>query len=136
MAVENVFPTPPAGQPESDGVFRLKGTLSPPPRRLLPRERAQSTPPEITRSNQFGILTKSTDGRFLEVGSLESSRQKSHLSRKKSQYFEGAFAYREPNNTARERIVKDSVILAEIKLNYCASPPEILDCLCEPTNDV
>ncbi|KIW11725.1 hypothetical protein PV08_11027 [Exophiala spinifera] len=118
MTVENVFPTPPTGQPDAGTLFRLKRTLSPPPKRLLPRERAQSTPPETTRSNQFGILTKGTDGQWPDMASLESSWQRLHLSKKKSQYFEGAFAYREPNNTAKERILKDSVVLAEIRLNY------------------
>ncbi|KAK5544562.1 hypothetical protein LTR23_004326 [Exophiala sp. CCFEE 6169] len=119
MTIENVFPTPPTVENASDTIFRLRGTLSPPPKRILAQERAQSTPPEITHCNQFGILTKSAEGQLSDVASLESSWQRLHLSKKRSQYYEGAFAHREPNNTAKERVVKDSVVLAEIKLNCC-----------------
>ncbi|KAK5029208.1 hypothetical protein LTR13_008745 [Exophiala sideris] len=106
-------------QNANDTLFRLRGTLSSPPKRLMALERAQSTPPETTHSNQFGILTRSTAGQLSDVASLESSWQRLNLSRRRSQYYNDAFAYREPNNTAKERVAKDAVIQAEIKLNCC-----------------
>ncbi|EXJ87465.1 hypothetical protein A1O3_04425 [Capronia epimyces CBS 606.96] len=119
-AVENAFPTPSTGD-SSDAFYRIKGStgMSPAPKRMINQNRAQSTPPEITHSTQFGILTKSTDGHLSDVASLERSWQRLHLSKKKSQYYSDAFASREPTNTAKDRVAKDSVVLAEIKLNCC-----------------
>jgi hypothetical protein len=117
--LENAFPTPPTGDHASDTLFRLRRTASPVPKRMMAQQRAQSTPPEITHANQFGILTRSANAQLSDVASLEHSWQKLHLSKKKSQYYSEAFAYREPNNTAKDRIAKDSVVLAEIKLNCC-----------------
>ncbi|KAI1609391.1 Tautomerase/MIF superfamily [Exophiala viscosa] len=119
VTIENAFPTPPTVENASDTLFRLRGTISPPPKRFMALERAQSTPPEITHANQFGILTRSAGGQLSDVASLESSWQRLNLSRKRSQYYSDAFAYREPNNTAKERVAKDAVIQAEIKLNCC-----------------
>ncbi|KAG9239229.1 Tautomerase/MIF superfamily [Amylocarpus encephaloides] len=39
------------------------------------------------------------------------------LARKKSQYYHDVFAYREPVSSARERISRESMIIAEIKTN-------------------
>lgn len=118
-AIENAFPTPPTGECGTDNSFRLKGRMSPAPKRLLNQQRAQSTPPEINHSNQFGILTKSSQGQLSDIASLENSWQRLRLSKKRSQYYDEAFASRELTNTAKDRIVKDSVIQAEIKLNCC-----------------
>lgn len=117
-AIENAFPTPPPGA-DGGAPFRIKGRVSPAPKWVFNQERAQSTPPETTHSNQFGILTRSGDGHLSDVASLERSWQRLHLSKKKSQYYSDAFAHREPTNTAKDRVAKDSVILAEIKLNCC-----------------
>ncbi|KAJ9605968.1 hypothetical protein H2200_009817 [Cladophialophora chaetospira] len=117
-AIENAFPTPPTRTTVPETAFHLKGRMSPGPRRLLPLQRAQSTPPELTQSNQFGILTKGSRG-LSDVNSLEHSWSRLGLSKKRSQYYDNAFAYREANNTAKERVAKDSVILAEVKLNCC-----------------
>ncbi|EXJ83672.1 hypothetical protein A1O1_07296 [Capronia coronata CBS 617.96] len=116
--IENAFPTPPTGD-YTEALFRIKGRMSPPPRRMISQERAQSTPPELTHSNQFGILTKTAEGHLSDVASLERSWQKLRLSKKKSQYYSEAFAYREPSNAAKDRVAKDWVILVEIKMNCC-----------------
>lgn len=116
-AIENAFPTPPTGESAEDASFRIKGRISPAPSKFLTQQRAQSTPPEITHSHQFGILTKGSSGQLSDVASLETSWRRLRLSKKKSQYYEDAFASREPNNSAKDRVAKDSVILAEIKLN-------------------
>ncbi len=121
-AIENAFPTPPTGTTAPEIAFHLKGRMSPGPHRFLPLQRAQSTPPELTQSNQFGILTKGSR-RLTDVTSLEHLWSMLGLSKKRSQYYDNAFAYREANNTAKERIAKDSVILAELKLNCCVRSP-------------
>lgn len=119
--VENAFPTPPNGEISRYATYRLKGRISPAPKRLLNVQRAQSTPPEITRAYQLGTLTRTTDGQLSDVTSLENSWQRLHISKKRSQYYSDAFAYREPNNTARERVTKDFVIVAEVRMNCCVS---------------
>lgn len=117
-AIENAFPTPPTAETMPEHAFRLKSRTSPAPPRFQSIQRAQSTPPELTHSNQFGILTKGAQG-LSEVAKLENSWSRLRLSKKRSQYYDDAFAYREPNNSARERVAKDSVILVEVKLNCC-----------------
>jgi Macrophage migration inhibitory factor (MIF) len=114
--VENAFPTPPRGV-TPDPNFRINGRLSPGPRKFMSvQERAQSTPPELTNDRRFRSLTKGTGSE-----SLEQSWSRRALSKKKSQYYEEAFACREPYHTAKDRVVKDSVILADVKLNCCVS---------------
>lgn len=119
MVVENAFSTPPHGEAAKDARFRRYGTLSPAEERLKYVQRAQSTPPEITHAYQYGTLIKSTDAQLSDVARLEHTWQRMHLSKKKSQYYTDAFAHRESNNSAKERVAKDSTILAELKMNYC-----------------
>jgi hypothetical protein len=119
--VENAFPTPPTGGIATENDFLFKSRISPAPRKfLIPR--AHSTPPELTHSDNYGILSKAPRG-LSDVTGLESSWSRLKLSKKRSQYYEDAFAHREANNSAKERVAKDSVILAEIKLNCCVSAP-------------
>ena len=47
----------------------------------------------------------------------ESSREGEAASRRNTQYYTEVFAYREPNMTARQKILKYSVITAEVKTN-------------------
>ena len=84
-------------------------------------QRAQSTPPELTNDSRFRSLTRGTGGDLPDTSGFEQSWSRRELSKKKSQYYSEAFAYREPSNTAKERVVKDSVILAEVKMNCCVS---------------
>ncbi|KIW30961.1 uncharacterized protein PV07_02648 [Cladophialophora immunda] len=118
-AIENAFPTPPTGENVPENAFHLKGRMSPAPHKFPLMQRAQSTPPDLTRPSQFAIGAKSSQGQPSDVASLEQSWSRLRLSKKRSQYYDDAFAYRESNNTAKERVAKDWVILAEIKLNCC-----------------
>lgn len=50
------------------------------------------------------------------------SPQQKELAKRKSQYFDGAFAYiREPASSARERISRESMIIADIRTNVIVS---------------
>ncbi|OQV11076.1 hypothetical protein CLAIMM_14976 [Cladophialophora immunda] len=118
-AIENAFPTPPTGENVPENAFHLKGRMSPAPHKFPLMQRAQSTPPDLTRPSQFAIGAKSSQGQPSDVASLEQSWSRLRLSKKRSQYYDDVFAYRESNNTAKERVAKDWVILAEIKLNCC-----------------
>ncbi|ERF69065.1 hypothetical protein EPUS_01021 [Endocarpon pusillum Z07020] len=84
---------------------------------IVESQRAASTPPEMTNENY--VRTSSTIlARDLPMASeLASPWDHQQLSKKRSQYYGGFFAYREPHNTAKDRVIRDSVIIAEIKLN-------------------
>lgn len=43
------------------------------------------------------------------------------LTKRKSQYYGDAFAYREPNSSARERVSRESMIMADIRTNVIVS---------------
>jgi hypothetical protein len=118
--VENAFPTPPKREPPASSL-RLNGRVSPAPGRFMSLQRAQSTPPQLTDDSRFRNATHKTDGDLPDVHNLEQSWSRLHLSKKRSQYYGDAFAYREPNNTAKDRVVRDSVILIQVKLNCCVS---------------
>ena len=118
--VESAFPTPPRRE-TADGSLRINGRLSPAPGKFMDLQRAQSTPPHFTDDSRFRSLTRGTVGDLPNVDNLEKSWSRLHLSKKRSQYYSDAFAYREPNNTAKDRVARDSVILAEVKLNCCVS---------------
>lgn len=43
--------------------------------------------------------------------------EQTELAKRKSQYYQDAFAYRESNTSARERVSKDSMIMADVRTN-------------------
>ena len=49
--------------------------------------------------------------------------EQKELAKRKSQYYGDAFAYREPNSSARERISRESMITCDIKTNVIVSDP-------------
>lgn len=118
--VEDAFPTPPRGL-TPDASFRIHGRISPAPGKFLSIVRAQSTPPEMTNDAKFRHISRGTTGDLPDSSGLEQSWSKLHLSKKRSQYYSDAFAYREPHNSARERVTRDSMIVVEVKLSCCVS---------------
>ena len=122
--VENVFLTPPQANTSKHSSIGRKCPVPPPSINPPSYRRAQSTPPEHTNDTQFRGVNKGTTGHASEASTLDSSWSRLQLSKKKSQYFTEAFAYREPRNNARDRVTRDSVILAEVKLNCCVSQIE------------
>ena len=117
---ENAFPTPPRGV-TPDGSFRIKGIVSPAAARILQTQRAQSTPPELTNDTRFRSLRRGTVSDGADVSGSDQSWSRRDLSRKKSQYYSEAFAYREASGTAKDRVLKESFIIAEVKMNCCVS---------------
>ncbi len=94
---------------------------APTPGMIMSLGRAQSTPPQLTNDSRFRSLSRGTDGDLPDASSLERSWSKLHLSKKRSQYYSNAFALRELSNPAKERVARDSVVVAEVKLNCCVS---------------
>jgi hypothetical protein len=52
----------------------------------------------------------------------ESPEQR-QLARKRSNYYEDAFASREPLNSARERVSRESMIMADVRTNVIVGSP-------------
>ena len=106
--MSDVFPTPPK-------VADVQ--LSPPPKQIHDFKRAASTPPEITNENYLRTCTKVSTRDLPSVSHLTTAWDRQQLSKKRSQYYGEVFAYREPRNTARDRVTRDSVIVVDIRLN-------------------
>lgn len=58
------------------------------------------------------------DAAIFSVGKTPERRE---LNRRKSAFYSDAFAQRESNNTARERVGRDSVVMAEVRTNVIVS---------------
>jgi hypothetical protein len=108
IKMSDVFPTPPkAADLHSSSA----------PNKILDLKRAASTPPEVTNENYMRTSSKMAVNDLLSAPHLASAWDRQQLSKKRSQYYGEVFAYREPHNTAKDRVTRDSVIVAEIKLN-------------------
>lgn len=91
--------------------------MSPAPNKLLEMVRAASTPPEIGFRQQRKTSSRDSAHGLTSATNLEHSWKRQELSKKKSQYYDEAFAYREPSHSAKDRIFRDSVVTAAVKLN-------------------
>src|SRR5271170_3200500 len=100
-ASSNVFSTP---------ALRVKG--SPAPAKLFQFARAASTPPEITNESKLRSSTRTTSRGLSSIADLEQSWSRPRLSTKRSQYYDEVFAYREPQNTVKDRVMRDSLVMA------------------------
>ena len=117
--VEALFPTPPTDVFPSPSI-RVRGRSSPAPKKLLELKRAVSTPPEFTHENRSLSSSRPTED-LPSASSLAQSWNRQQLSKKRSQYYDGAFAYREVAHTAKDRVARDALVLAEVKLNCFVS---------------
>ena len=52
--------------------------------------------------------------------------EQKHLAKRKSQYYNDVFSAREPNTSARDRVSKESPILADVRTNVIVSFPGIV----------
>jgi hypothetical protein len=113
VSVSDVLPTPP----------QTADARSPPAsKRFLDLKRASSTPPETTNENSLRNSSKIRGANFPLPYHPAMDWERQQLSKKRSQYYGELFAYREPHNNAKDRFTRDSVIVAEIKLNCKVSP--------------
>jgi hypothetical protein len=92
------------------------------PKMVLEFRRAASTPPEVTNENSRRMPSRTLARELPTASQLATTWDRQQLSKKRSQYYGEVFAYREPHNTAKDRVTRDSVIMAEIKLNCKVRP--------------
>lgn len=120
--VENAFPTP--TPPRRDNSRRSEsqrsGRQSPALNRLVQFGKSSPAPKEYKsiealRSN----VSRGGSNGLSSASELEKSWQKNDLSKRTSQFFDQAFAVREPHNTARDRVARDSMIVVELRTNCC-----------------
>lgn len=69
-------------------------------------------------------IDRGTPGDQAIFSDAKTPEQK-ELAKKKSQYYNDVFASREPNASARERVTKESPILADVRTNVIVSSPWI-----------
>lgn len=67
-------------------------------------------------------ISRGTPGDITNL-SMPKSPEESQLAKKRSQYYNDAFAYREPASSARERVSRDSMILCELVTNVIVGSP-------------
>ena len=115
-----VFPTPPR-ENHTHLTGYNGGRNSTVPRRMTDMQRAASTPPEINREVARPTLSRSKENNIDQITTLRRSFDRQQLSKKKSQYYSDAFAYRESNNSARERVHRDSLVIADVKISKAVS---------------
>jgi hypothetical protein len=108
-----------------------QGKKGPPPPLNLPPSPADSDmssheQPSSPRTTEETRLTRNIDrgapGDQAIFSENKSPRQR-EIARKRSQYYGDAFAAREPISSARERVSRDSMVLAEIKTNVIVGAP-------------
>lgn len=116
--VENAFPTPPRRSLHAGSLSRAGQTLAPPLRAALGIRRAASTPPDNRHDPSRQLYPQVPISRAETARSSDKlTWHKQELTKRKSQYLEKAFAIREPSYSAKDRVARDSLVLAEIKIN-------------------
>lgn len=120
--VENAFPTPtpPRRQASRRSESQRSGRQSPAPSRLFQLGKSSPAPKEhksveALRSN----VSRGGSNGLSSAGELEKSWQRKELSKRTSQFFDQAFAVREPYNSARDRVTRDSLTVVELRTNCC-----------------
>lgn len=97
-------------------------------RRLLDFKRASSPLPAIKIDDHLKSSSIARSPHLPSAVNLATSWDRQQLSKKRSQYYGEIFAYREPHNTAKDRVTRDAVIVADIKFSghvstLAAAPP-------------
>ncbi len=84
-------------------------------------------PSPKTESRYIREVDRGAPGDAAIFSNTKTPEQKD-LARRKSSFYGDIFAYREPPNTARERVTKNSMIMIDVKTNVIVSflpPPQL-----------
>jgi hypothetical protein len=105
VAVPNLPPSPAKSVMASSQSMGVSGSITTEEKRLI-RDLERGTP---------------GDAAIFSAGKTPEQRE---ISKKKSQFYGDAFAYRESNSSARERVLRESIVMADIRTNvivrnYC-----------------
>lgn len=117
--VENAFPTPPRRDENQPPASKSAGWVPPNPERILNFLKPNLPPQRHKSDAASSVDVEKHYSKALPVATdVEKEWQKKDLSKKTSAYFEEAFAVRQPYNQARQQVLKDSVIVVEIRVNF------------------
>ena len=120
--VENAFPTPtpPGGRGSRRSESQRSDQHPTAPTRLFQFGKSLPAPKEhkSVEAQRSNVSRGGSNG-LSGAGELEKSWQSKDLSKRTSQFFDQAFAVREPYNSARERVARDSMIVVELQTNGC-----------------
>jgi hypothetical protein len=100
---------PPSPEDSDNGIGMREASPEGSPSAITREER------RITRNIDWGTPGDQA------ISSESKTPQQRELARKKSQYYEDAFATREPSSSARERVTKESLIYADVRTNVIVS---------------
>ncbi|KAK5069649.1 hypothetical protein LTR64_008330 [Lithohypha guttulata] len=118
--LENAFPTPPRRNPSRASEGPVEGRQSPVPGRLFGISKSS---PAVKEYKSQEILRSSVSGAhnsgLSSSNEVEKSWRSGQVSKKNSQFFDQAFAIREPYYSAKERVTRDSLIVVEFQYNCC-----------------
>jgi len=126
--VENAFPTPtpPRRQEPRRSGSQKSDRRSTAPNRLFHLGKSSPAPKEhksveVLRSN----VSRGGSNGLSSASELEKSWQNKELSKRNSQFFDQAFAVRQPYNSARDRVTRDSMIVVELRTSCCVCSEQI-----------
>lgn len=124
----NDFPLRPADKAlhPSRGNYNIVShvELPPSPADSNPTMPAASPSPSLSTEEQR--ITRQLDRGAPGDQAIFSERktpEQKELARRKSQYYGDVFAHREPQSSARERVTKESMVLADIRTNVIVGQP-------------
>jgi len=103
-------------QKKKDSYLEIEMSPSPVDSKVLDTPAISIPTPEKDEKLLLRALDRGAPG---DKGSLSQNKtpEEKELSRRRNQYYDEAFAYRESNSSARERISKESLVMADIKTN-------------------
>ncbi|KAL9116220.1 MAG: hypothetical protein Q9227_000591 [Pyrenula ochraceoflavens] len=126
----NLSPSTPSSKFEKACLLQSSPDISPTPMNLgkknqgspgrvkqIGTKRAASTPPETLQDPLLRNINRGAPGDLPSIDTLQRNWERQQLSKKRSQYYTDSFAYRARTDCSKERVQKDSIIIAEIKVN-------------------
>ena len=82
-----------------------------------------TSPDVIEEKSIFRHTDRGAPGDGALLSMANGTPQQTELQKKKSQFYSDVFAYREPNLSPREKIYKETIIMAEVKTNVIVRSP-------------
>ena len=123
-------------QPHTDPIKNRASPIELPPspansdiamRQASPRGSPSTTESPSATTREEERITRNIDRGAPGDKSIFSegkSPEQKQLAKRKSQYYQDVFSARESNSSARERVLKESPILAEVRTNVIVSSPD------------
>ena len=98
--------------------------LPPSPTNCIMVEPRQTTDCDPLKREERRVTRNVERGALGDAGifSPDKTSERRELAKKKSQYYDDAFAVRESNTSARERVHRESMVMVEVRTNVIVRP--------------